>query len=107
MDVTTTFLYAPPEEEVYMEQPEGTVKRGDERKFMRLLKCLYVLKQSPRQWNMYIDTVLKHLGSRRLRSDFGIYVKGEGEDAVYVALYVDDLFLVRRKLSNIELEGVA
>ena len=29
-------------------------------------------------------------------------MKGEGEDAVYIALYVDDLFLVGRKLSNIE-----
>ena len=62
MDVTTTFLYAPLEEEVFMEQPEGTVKKGDEGKFMRLLKCLYGLKQSPRQWNIYIDTILKQLG---------------------------------------------
>ena len=102
MDVTTAFLYAPLEEDIYMEQPEGTVQKGDERKVMRLLKCLYGLKQSPRQWNIYIDTVLKQLGFRRLKSDFGIYVKGEGEDAVYIALYVDDLFLVGRKLSNIE-----
>ena len=48
MDVTTTFLYAPLEEEVYMEQPEGTVLPGNEGKVMRLLKCLYGLKQSPR-----------------------------------------------------------
>ena len=102
MDVTTAFLYAPLEEEVYMEQPEGTAKKGEEKKVMRLLKCLYGLKQSPRQWNIYIDTVLKQLGFRRLKSDFGIYVKGEGEDAVYIALYVDDLFLVGVKLGNIE-----
>ena len=49
VDVTTAFLYAPLEEEVYMEQPEGTVKEGDQGKVMRLLKCLYGLKQSPRQ----------------------------------------------------------
>ena len=45
---------------------------------------------------------LKQLGFKRLRSDFGIYVKGEGEDAIYIALYVDDIFLVGRKLSNME-----
>ena len=50
MDVTTAFLYAPLDEEVYMEQPEGTVVSGEEGKVMRLLKCLYGLKQSPRQW---------------------------------------------------------
>ena len=102
MDVTTKFLYAPLDEEVYMQQPEGTVKPGDEGKVMRLLKCLYGLKQSPRQWNQLIDAVLKQLGFTRLKSDFGIYVKGEGEDAVYIALYVDDLFLLGRKLGRIQ-----
>ena len=48
MDVTTAFLYAPLEEVVYMKQPEGTVEEGLEGKLMRLLKCLYGLKQSPR-----------------------------------------------------------
>ena len=102
MDVTTAFLYAPLEEEVYMEQPEGTIKVGDEGKVMRLLKCLYGLKQSPRQWNILIDTVLKKLGFKRLLSDVGMYVKGEGVDAVYIALYVDDLLIVGMKLINIE-----
>ena len=58
MDVTTAFLYAPLDEEVYMQQPEGTVKPGEEGKVMRLLNCLYGLKQSPRQWNQLIDAVL-------------------------------------------------
>ena len=102
MDVTTAFLYAPLKEEVYMEQPEGTVLPGSEGKVMRLLKCLYGLKQSPRQWNILIDTVLKQLGFSRLKSDFGIYMKGEGETAVYIALYVDDLFLVGRGLKEIQ-----
>ena len=102
MDVTTDFLYAPLEEEVFMEQPEGTVLPGNEKKVMRLLKCLYGLKQSPRQWNIYIDNVLKQLGFTRLKSDFGIYVKGEGENTIYIALYVDDLFLVGRKLERIK-----
>ena len=102
MDVTTAFLYAPLEEVVYMEQPEGTVEEGNERKVMRLLKCLYGLKQSPRQWNICIDTVLQQLGFVRLKSDVGIYVKGKGEEAVYIALYVDNLFMVGMKLGNID-----
>ena len=61
MDVTTAFLYAPLEEEVFMEQPEGTVEAGSEGKVMRLLKCLYGLKQSPRQWNICIDSRLRGL----------------------------------------------
>ena len=102
MDVTTAFLYAPLEEEVYMEKPKGTLLPGNEGKVIRLLKCLYGLNKAPRQWNIYIDTVLKQLGFKKLKSDFSIYMKGEGEDAVYIALYVDDLFLVGRKLDNIK-----
>ena len=101
MDVTTAFLYAPLEEEVFMEQPEGTVLPGNEGKVMFFLKCLYGLKQAPRQWNLFIDAMLKGMGFNRLKSDVGIYVKGEGKDAVYLALYVDDLFLVGKDLGKI------
>ena len=63
---------------------------------------MYGLKQSPRQWNICIDTALKQLGFERLKSDVGMYMKGKGEEAVYTALYVDDLFLVGMKLTTIE-----
>lgn len=88
MDVTTAFLYAPLEEEVYMEQPGGTIKQGDENKVMLLLKCLYGLKQSPRQWDKYIDAILKGMGFIRLNSDFGIYMKGKGERRQSSSLYM-------------------
>lgn len=55
-------------------------------------ECLYGLKQSPRQWNIYIDRVLKQLGFTRLKSDFGMYLMEEGDEVFYIALYVDDLF---------------
>ena len=100
MDVTTTFLHAPLDEEVYMEQAEGIVLPESKGNVMRLLECLYGLQQSPRQWNILIDTVLKQLGFTRLKSDFGIYAKGEGDDAVYIALYVDDWFLVGKKIES-------
>ena len=50
---------------------------------------------------MESSTALKQLGFVRLKSDVGIYVKGEGEEAVHIALYVDDLFMVGMKLVNI------
>ena len=51
MDITTLFLYAPLEEEVFIEQPEGSVEPG---KMMRLLKCQNGRKQASRKWNIYI-----------------------------------------------------
>lgn len=69
MDVATAFLYALVEEEAYMGQQEGTVRPGDEEKVMRLLECLYGLKQPLRQCNIFIDTVLEQLGFKRLKSE--------------------------------------
>ena len=49
MDVNTTFLNGELEEEIYMEQPEGFIVPGKEKKVCRLVKSLYGLKQAPKQ----------------------------------------------------------
>ena len=49
MDVKTAFLNGELEEEIYMEQPEGFIVPGKEKKVCRLVKSLYGLKQSPKQ----------------------------------------------------------
>ena len=48
MDVKTAFLNGDLEEEIYMEQPEGFVVPGKEKKVCRLVKSLYGLKQAPK-----------------------------------------------------------
>ncbi|KAI3700974.1 hypothetical protein L2E82_45615 [Cichorium intybus] len=55
MDVKSAFLNGYLEEEVYIDQPEGYVQKGQEEKVYRLKKALYVLKQAPRAWNTRID----------------------------------------------------
>ena len=49
MDVKTTFLNGDLEEEIYLEQPEGFIFPGKEKKVCRLIKSLYGLKQAPKQ----------------------------------------------------------
>ena len=49
MDVKTAFLNGKLEEEIYMEQPEGFIVPGKEKKVCRLVKSLYGLKQAPKQ----------------------------------------------------------
>ena len=44
MDVKTTFLNGELEEEIYIDQPEGCMVLGDEKKVCRLVKSLYGLK---------------------------------------------------------------
>ena len=48
MDVKTTFLNEELEEEIYIEQPEGFVVPGKEKKVCKLIKSLYGLKQAPK-----------------------------------------------------------
>ena len=58
MDVKTTFLNGVLDEEIYMDQPEGFVVKGQESKVCRLLKSLYGLKQAPKQWHEKFDRTL-------------------------------------------------
>ena len=48
MDVKTVFLNGNLDEEIYMEQPEGFIVHGQEKKVCRLVKSLYGLKQAPK-----------------------------------------------------------
>ena len=49
MDVKTAFLNGELEEEIYIEQPEGFIVPGKEKKVCKLIKSLYGLKQAPKQ----------------------------------------------------------
>lgn len=50
LDVKTAFLHGNLDEEIFMCQPEGYIKKGTEGKIYLLKKSLYRLKQSLRQW---------------------------------------------------------
>ena len=75
MDVKTAFLHGNLDETIYMEQPEGYIKKGDEGKVCLLKKSLYGLKQSPRQWNLRFDSFMKATGFTRCVKDPCVYSK--------------------------------
>ena len=52
-----------------MKQPEGFVKEGEIHLVCMLKKCICGLKQSPRYWNMDIDSYLQELGFKPSTSD--------------------------------------
>lgn len=50
LDVKSAFLYGELKEKVYIDQPEGFIKKGVENKVYWLKNALYGLKQAPRAW---------------------------------------------------------
>uniref|UniRef100_A0A2N9HDI0 CCHC-type domain-containing protein n=1 Tax=Fagus sylvatica TaxID=28930 RepID=A0A2N9HDI0_FAGSY len=93
MDVKTAFLNGDLDEEVYMDQPEGFVLPGNEKKVCKLVKSLYGLKQAPKQWHEKFDTVILANGFKHNGADKCVYSKFTSEYGVIVCLYVDDMLI--------------
>ena len=74
-----------------MQQPEGYEDDTDQ--ICELLKTLYGLKQSGREWNREFDGKMKGFVFNRICSDPCIYIKWDGEDVVIITVWVDDILL--------------
>ncbi|CAL2238017.1 unnamed protein product [Prunus armeniaca] len=90
-DVKSAFLNGVLKEEVYVEQPQGFVKKDEETKVYKLHKALYGLKQAPRAWYDEIDAYFNKADFKKSPSEATLYVKAEGSDVLIVSLYVDDI----------------
>ena len=105
LDVKTAFLYGDLNEDLYMEQPEGFVVKGQETKVYRLKKALYGLKQASLAWNKKANKSLNEIGFNRCLSDTGVYVCYKDKSIIVVILYVDDvLFLGNNKQLLLQLK---
>ncbi|KAG8474968.1 hypothetical protein CXB51_031696 [Gossypium anomalum] len=94
MDVKSAFLNGVLKEEVYIEQPPGYMKSGEKKKVLKLKKALYGLKQAPWAWNTRIDTYFKENGFKQCPYEHALYVKKNGGNMLFVALYVDDFIFM-------------
>jgi hypothetical protein len=93
MDVVTAFLNGILEEEIYMEQPEGYTKPGEEDLVCKLKKSLYGLKQAPRCWNRAFTEYMQHMGFKQSNADQCVFIRS-GSSLAVVAVYVDDLIIL-------------
>jgi hypothetical protein len=97
MDVKSAFLNDDLKEEVYVHQPLGFAIPGKEGKVLRLRKALYGLRQAPRAWNAKLDSTLKRMGFMPSPHEAAIYWRGNGENALLVGVYIDDLVITGAK----------
>nr|GEU54361.1 hypothetical protein [Tanacetum cinerariifolium] len=88
MDVKTSFLYGPPKEEVYVNQPDGFVDPYHPDKVYRHKKALYGLKQALRAWYNELSNFLVSKGFSKGSID---PTTKHGEDILLVQIYVDDI----------------
>ncbi|CAA0830832.1 cysteine-rich RLK (RECEPTOR-like protein kinase) 8, partial [Striga hermonthica] len=87
MDVKTAFLNGNLDEDIYMQQPEGYVKKGQEHRVWKLKKSLYGLKQASRSWNIRFDEVIKSYGFDQCQDESCVYKKSNRNVVVFLVLY--------------------
>nr|KYP62107.1 Retrovirus-related Pol polyprotein from transposon TNT 1-94 [Cajanus cajan] len=103
LDVKSTFLNGFLQEEIYVEQPEGFEKNGEEGKVYLLKKALYGLKQAPRAWYSRIDNHLLSIGFvKSLSESTTLYIKHCEFNIVIISLYVDDLLVTGNNAALID-----
>ena len=103
LDVKTAFLHGDLKETIYMTQPKGFVKLGDENKVCLLKKSIYGLKQASRQWHMKFNSHMIKSGFLRSSYDECVYIKSVGGAAIaYLLLYVDDMLLAGASVKEIQ-----
>jgi hypothetical protein len=86
LDVKSAFLHGELNEAVFVEQPQGYEKKGEEYKVYKLKKTLYGLKQAPREAYFVKE------GFERCNCEHTLFIKtGNGGKILIVSLYVDDL----------------
>ena len=98
MDVKMEYLYGKLKEEIYMAQPGGFIKSGQEHKVCQLVISIYDLKQARWVWYETISkTLQRKLGFQQLHSDAEVHKlhQWEGDHEIILILYVDDLLIMR------------
>ena len=95
MDVITAFLNSILKEKIYIWPPEGFEEDGW---VWLLIRALYGLKQSPREWYQTLSEFLISQGFQRLESDHSIFVNNKTR--LIVPVYVDDLLIIGPKNSS-------
>eukprot|EP00253_Pinus_taeda_P009187 PITA_09187 len=101
MDVKLAFLNGVLMEEVYIEQPPGYEKKGQEHKVCRLKKALYELKQEPRAWYSRIDSYLLENGFEKCEGEPTLYIKEKDGKILIDVLYVDDVIFTEKNGNGI------
>ena len=101
-DVEGAYLNGKPSEEIFMRYSPG-LKRKAGLDCLKLVKSLYGLKQSGRNWWIKLGEGLAEQGFRRLKSEWGLYYRPASKSQEFVLLlaYVDDIVVAARSTEEV------
>jgi Reverse transcriptase (RNA-dependent DNA polymerase) len=92
LDVVTAFLHGNLDEEIFMNCPDGLIHLDDE--ILLLLKSLYGLVQSARQFYLMYVKILKQIGFVQSNADPCLLIKKSNLGIVMMIIHVDDCFTI-------------
>ena len=94
MDVKTAFLNGHLEENIYMQQPDGFIQKGQEHMVCKLQRSIYGLKQASRSWNIRFDQAIKSLGFIQNIDEPCVYKKIQEKFVAFLVLCADNILLI-------------
>jgi hypothetical protein len=100
LDIKTAFVNGVLDETIYMHQPPGFVSSNFEHA-CHLHKALYGLRQASRAWHTCLKEELTKHSLVPSQADAGLFIR-HGKDPVYVLVYVDDLLIASKHLSDVD-----
>jgi hypothetical protein len=100
LDVKTAFLNGELEEDIWLCHPPG-FEQGPAGTACHLKKALYGLKQAPRAWHLKLKEELLGMGFIESDADPGLFILHYKDRSVYVLVYVDDLLVAGKNLSDV------
>jgi hypothetical protein len=101
VDIKCAFLNGCLQEEVFMKQPEGYVV-GDGSQVCHLLKTLYGLKQSPKEWYERLRLEMGSGGYSVSEYDPGLFLLRNSDGVLYMSVPVDDCFMTASTVSMLD-----
>jgi Reverse transcriptase (RNA-dependent DNA polymerase)/gag-polypeptide of LTR copia-type/Integrase core domain/GAG-pre-integrase domain len=101
LDVKTAFLNGELEEDIWLCHPPG-FEQGPPGTACKLNKALYGLKQAPRAWHLKLKEELLGMGFVESDADPSLFVLHYKDRSVYVLVYVDDMLVAGKQLSDVE-----
>lgn len=103
LDVKSAFLHVELIEEVFVDQPQGYERKGEDDKVYTLRKALYGLKQAPRAWYSRIESYFIKEGFKKCSFEHTLFIKpGMGGKLLIVSLYVYDLIFTGNDVEMFE-----